>query len=89
MSQKIEIELVKATKKDFVKYAGQVQATTKQGLKHNVSKYVPRHGMPYWLINSKGNIEPVNYIFTENTDIETFKLYLLKEQVLILKQFEE
>lgn len=88
MNLKIEIQLKKATKKDFVKYAGQVQKTDKFGKNYMTNKYLPKYGMPYWLINSKGNVEKQNYIFTENTDTSEFGKYLIGEQVLILKEFK-
>jgi hypothetical protein len=83
---KIEIQLKKASKKDFVVYAGQVQKVAANGDKYTGAKYKPKYGMPYWLFNSKGEIEKQNYIFTENTDTNEFNEYLLREQVLILNE---
>ncbi len=48
-----------------------------------------KHGIPYWLINSKGDIENANYILNENTDLEDFANYLNRQQVLILIRFNE
>lgn len=41
-------------------------------------------GIPYWLFNSKNEIENKNYILSENTDMEDFKIYLMNEQILVL-----
>ena len=45
--------------------------------------FKPRLGKPYWMFNSKGDIENKNYILDEHTDLQDFKIYLIKEQILI------
>jgi hypothetical protein len=45
--------------------------------------FKPRLGKPYWMFNSKGVIENKNYILDEHTDLQDFKIYLMKEQILI------
>jgi hypothetical protein len=41
-------------------------------------------GYPYWMFNSKGEIENNNYILDENTDLDEFNNYLVRQQILIL-----
>ena len=73
---KKELTLKIAVKKDFLSFLGRVKKK---------NKYEPKYGVPYFLINSKGEVENNNYIFTEETNIEEFNNYLLHEQILIIK----
>lgn len=43
----------------------------------------PRVGLPYWMFNSKGEIENKNYLLTEDTDFAEFSNYLVREQILV------
>lgn len=74
------MQLKQASRKDFLEHAGY----TKKGSK-NVKKWKPFYGVPYWMFNSKGVVEPKPYIFTENTDMDEFADYLNREQILISK----
>ncbi len=50
----------------------------------------PSYGKPYWLINSKGVIENEPKLFSEETDVNDFGIYLSNEQILIpVKYFDE
>ena len=70
------LNLIIAKKQDFlqvIKYKG------------NTKVWGIIHGVPYWMINSKGEIENRNYILDENTDLNKFAEYVLREQILITK----
>lgn len=77
---KKEIVLRLASKKDFL----EVEKIEKRNGK-DVKVWKIREGIPYWCINSKGEIENKNYILDENTDLEHFNILLLREQVLVTK----
>lgn len=53
----------------------------------NKYTYAPKYGVPYWLIQSDGTVGSHNYIFNEDTDVEDFKIYLHRQQILIQKQW--
>lgn len=74
---KVTIKLVKAKKVDFVELV-------KQG--KNKKTYKIKEGVPYWLINSKGKIEPQPYRSHAQMDSEEFSDFLMREQVLISKK---
>lgn len=78
MEYDINLKLRKATKKDFVEFSHM-----KKDGKGKV--YKMRFGVPFWLINSKGEIEKCNYRTHENMSMDDFKEYLAHEQVLIIK----
>lgn len=40
-------------------------------------------GVPYWMLDSNGEIENKNYIFDDSTDFKTFSDYLNRKQILI------
>tara|TARA_B100000953_G_scaffold300250_1_gene304414 strand:+ start:8296 stop:8481 length:186 start_codon:yes stop_codon:yes gene_type:complete len=46
-------------------------------------KWALRNGLPYWMINSKGEIENRNYILSDQTDAEEFGDYMKRGQILI------
>lgn len=77
MEYVIELRLRKATKKDFVEFS-HLKADKKGKV------YKMKYGVPFWLINSKGEIERNNYRTHENMDVEEFKLLMIHEQVLVL-----
>lgn len=74
---KIKLELKVAQKQDLIEISGYKPNGRK--------KWKIRSGIPFWLINSKGEIENKNYILSEDTDTEDLGLWLLNEQVLIPK----
>lgn len=78
MEHKKEIIFIKAKKTDFVEFSHYDKITKKRVFKI-------KHGVPFWLINSKGIIEDGSYRTHENMDIKSFQKYLLHEQVLIIK----
>ncbi len=79
---KIEIELVIAQADDLKEvdyfkdlgYGAPKQKVMKMSL-----------GIPYWLINSKGEIEPKPYKTSENSDAKEIAFYLKEERLLIAK----
>ena len=73
---KITITLELANKRDFVDLVS---------LKP-VKKYKIRIGVPYWLYNSKGEIEPNNYITSERTTFEELSNYFSRKQILTIKK---
>lgn len=77
MEYVIELRLRKATKKDFVEFS-HLKADKKGKV------YKMKYGVPFWLLNSKGEIERNNYRTHENMDVEEFKLLMVHEQVLVL-----
>lgn len=70
-----------AKKQDFLEID---EYTTQDGKGRKSWKIIK--GFPFWLINSKGQIENKNYILDKYTDLQTFSDWLVREQVLILKQ---
>ena len=46
-------------------------------------KWKMREGIPYWCINSKGEVENDPYILSEDTDKKQFSELLVREQILI------
>ena len=48
-------------------------------------EYKVRLGVPFWLINSKGVIEPKNYITNENTTFNDLKEWFDRKQILTIK----
>lgn len=72
----LNLKLKKAKRNDFIQ-----QVWGKKGKKN-----VPIYGTPYWMFNSKGEIENKNYILTEETDMKSFKDYLMREQILTPKK---
>jgi hypothetical protein len=77
MKLAVKVKLKKAVRIDFMQVVGYKQSGGK--------KWGALHGVPYWLINSKGIIENKNYIFDELTDLKSFSDYLVRQQVLIIK----
>lgn len=77
----ISLKLRIAKKHDFL--------DVEDSLPNGKTKWKMRLGVPFWLINSKGNIENKNYILTENTDKFDFADWLNKEQVLIPRENEK
>jgi hypothetical protein len=75
-----EIKLKIAKKKDFLEIDRYEKRNGKQ-----IKVYKQINGMPYWLINSKGDVENKNYILNEETDLKSFSNYLVRKQVLIPK----
>lgn len=81
-TRSLEIKLRIATKEDFLELDKYLEAGKK--------KWKMVTGVPYWLINSKDEIENEPYILNENTDKGDFANWLVREQVLIpLKRFEK
>ncbi|HET8829316.1 MAG TPA: hypothetical protein VFM79_08230 [Pelobium sp.] len=74
---KHSFDLVVAKKSDFLEFKGYKEGGGKI--------WQTKTGVPYWCINSKGEIENENYIFKDTTDKETFALLLANEQILITK----
>lgn len=72
---KVKIKLRVATKKDLIV----IDKYTQGGKK----KWKLKEGIPFWLINSKGEIENKNYILSDDTDKEDLALWMLHEQLLI------
>ena len=63
-----------ASKKDLIqidKYLG-----------NGKKKWKLLSGIPYWLINSKGEVENEPYILDENTDSEEFAEFLIREHLV-------
>lgn len=74
-SFKITIELEHAKKQDF---ATLVRSKPKK-------EYVVRIGVPFWLFNSKGEIEPKNYITNESTTFFQLNQWFSNKQILTIK----
>lgn len=72
-----KLKLRKATKKDFIEFS-HLKADKKGKV------YKMKYGMPYWLLNSKGEIESCPYRTHENMDMQEFQIYMVHEQVLII-----
>lgn len=77
INHKIDLRIAKMM--DFLEVD---QYKVKKG--KNVKSWKVMNGIPYWLYNSKKEIENKNYILNENTDLEDFRDYLNREQILIL-----
>lgn len=77
-SIKHEIKLRIAKKKDFLEVD---KHYIKNGKKK--TKWKLRVGVPFWMYNSKGEIENKNYIMHEDFDLDDLGIYLSKEQILI------
>ena len=75
---KTTITLQVASKEDLV----EIDRITPSGKKI----WKLREGLPFWLINSKGEIENRNYILSNNIDKEDLGLWMLHEQLLIPKK---
>ena len=43
-------------------------------------------GIPYWIINSDGEIGNGNYVFNEDTDLEELSSFIKQKRVLITKK---
>ena len=79
-----KIDLRVAVKMDFLELDKYIQKDKKK-----VKSWKMMKGIPYWMFNSKGVIENKNYILSDDTDLEEFGSYLLREQILILtSQFD-
>lgn len=79
--ERVTISLTLAKKKDFFVFSE---------WKDNGGKiFKPAFGLPYWLKNSKGEIEEYTYILTESTDLDSFAEYCEKKQVYISKEFKK
>lgn len=76
-TKKVELELVLANKKDFVEF----KSFKKEGGK----VYGMKYGVPYWMINSKGEIEQLPYRTHEEMNLVEFADYMQREQILIIK----
>ena len=74
----ITIQLEHANKTNFVEVAEMKPEKV----------YKVRLGVPYWLYNSKGDIEPVNYITNVNTSFDELKIYFERKQILTIKKNE-
>ena len=70
-----EIRFKIAVKKDFLEVA--------KRLSDGKVKWKPMEGIPYWLINSKGEVDNKNLVFDSDTDLQQFGIWLVHEQVLI------
>lgn len=76
-----EIQLRVAKQVDFLELDKYLEGGKK--------KWKARHGLPYWLINSKGVIENDCYVLDEHTNTSDFADWLVREQVLIpIKRFD-
>ncbi len=78
----VEIELVIA-KPDDLKEIDYYKDMGEGLPKEKVMKR--RLGVPYWLINSKGEVEAHPYIIHKETDVKQLSMYLKNEQLLIAK----
>ena len=77
----LKIELRLAKKIDFLEIDKYIENDKK--------KWKLIHGVPFWLINAKGDIENAPYILNEHTDKDDFADWLDRKQVLIpVKRFE-
>lgn len=74
-SIKITIELEHAKKTDFVELVSSAPE----------KEYRVRLGVPYWLYNSKGVIEPKNYITDHRTTFKQLSDYFVRNQILTIK----
>jgi len=72
---KVELELEHASKKDF---ANVINSRKKE--------YQVRLGVPFWLINSKGEIEKRNYITNESTTFSKLNEWFNSKQILTIKK---
>jgi hypothetical protein len=58
-------------------------------LEKGKKKWKLRFGLPYWLKDSKGEIENDPYILDEHTDTKEFAAWISKKRVLIpVKRFD-
>jgi len=73
----VKINLIEATKDDIL----QLDFIYPSGKK----KFKLRHGVPYWLLNSKGQLENKNYVISEHTDAKELGVYLSNKQIFIPK----
>ncbi|MGO1758525.1 MAG: hypothetical protein ACTHY0_02260 [Mammaliicoccus vitulinus] len=75
---KIEIELRKATKEDFIFFSHHKK--NKQGKVYKI-----KNGKPYWCVNSDGEVELVPYKTSDSMDRKYFSKLIDRGQVYILK----
>ena len=71
----VKIKLKEAVSKDFL----EVDYIKPEGGK----AWKMTIGIPYWMKNSKGDIENKNYRTTEATDLKEFGDYLKRKQIFI------
>lgn len=71
----LELKLRVANKTDFIELDTYLEGGKK--------KWKMVYGLPYWMINVKGEIENQPYVLRETTDKGDFADWLVREQILI------
>lgn len=71
----VNLKLRVGRKNDFIELDKYLESGKK--------KWKMREGIPYWCINSKGEVENDPYILSEDTDKSQFAELLVREQILI------
>ena len=79
---KVNLELVPATANDFkeIDYYKDMGYGNQQK-----AMYKMRLGIPYWLVNSKGELETHPYRTTLETDADAIAYYLKTDRIFIIK----